>query len=480
MPPKRRKQICPDSDINDCRRTLRVEEVTATSHRGTFSVYGLTPRLHVDRSRGACHHYVIFILLPNANAPAKLRALTKKPPSASAVVRQPCIIMLRNKKTKKLFVNGSHPESMVPSLWNWTMKTNKEVFTPLMFVILSGCFASILMFWVTTCGPGVSPDSVTYIETARSLLAGNGFYAYGQPMTQHPPLYPLLLCLGGFFLHGDVLQAARILCALFYGANVLLLGSAVFACTKRSLPCDGLYRVRFLASAPIMIIHSMAWSEAPFIMFTLASFMLLSFYVVHPSLYLLIAASLSVGLSIVTRYVGITLYPSLAFAVLFFGKRSSKRKIIDILIASIVALLPIILWFYRNIAITGNASNRELSIHVIEFSHIKSFIITMVGFILPDLPPILLFVKIFLLGAVAALSIFIMVTFVNKRNHIKDNSNSVCIFFPSVCIIFAVTYFFYNGFDIVLRCSDTARFKNFISCILDNCIGYNIINMVII
>jgi len=85
------------------------------------------------------------------------------------------------------------------------MNTDRRQFGVPLLIILAGACASILMFWITDYGPGVSPDSTTYIETARNLLAGNGFTVGGKPMTHYPPAYPLLLSIVGLFQHGDIL-----------------------------------------------------------------------------------------------------------------------------------------------------------------------------------------------------------------------------------------------------------------------------------
>jgi len=99
-----------------------------------------------------------------------------------------------------------------------------------------------------------------------------GFSALGQPMTLYAPLYPILLGVGAVFEHGDVLQAGRLLCAFFFGANVALLGLAVLICTELSLSAMVCTMCVFLVSKPIIEMHSMAMSDAPFISFALAAF----------------------------------------------------------------------------------------------------------------------------------------------------------------------------------------------------------------
>jgi hypothetical protein len=75
-----------------------------------------------------------------------------------------------------------------------------------MLLVLAGACASLLMLWITTYGLGISPDSMVYMETAKSILAGHGFFTggldvvntrRGTPMTHFPPAYPLLLAGAG-------------------------------------------------------------------------------------------------------------------------------------------------------------------------------------------------------------------------------------------------------------------------------------------
>ena len=116
----------------------------------------------------------------------------------------------------------------------------KRRFGVLALIMLAGVCASLLMWWITDLGPGVSPDSTVYIETAKNVLAGKGFSAGGEPATyggaygDSPPAYPLLLAIVGLSQNGDILRAGRLLGALFYGTNLVLFGITVHMCTARS------------------------------------------------------------------------------------------------------------------------------------------------------------------------------------------------------------------------------------------------------
>jgi len=60
-------------------------------------------------------------------------------------------------------------------------------------------------------GPGLPPDSASYISSARNLLLGKGYFIFnGQPMTVAPPLFSTILAIIG--LAGvDPLIGARFL-----------------------------------------------------------------------------------------------------------------------------------------------------------------------------------------------------------------------------------------------------------------------------
>jgi hypothetical protein len=161
---------------------------------------------------------------------------------------------------------------MVAILEKRIVRLQKDQLCLLLLLAFVGACASMLMFWITARGPGVSTDSVVYIDTAKSLLAGEGFFVRGQPLTHFPSAYPLLLAVAGLYPNSDMLQVARWLHAFLFGANIVLIALAVRMCTEDSLLATGCAMLLFLSSEPVIWVHSMAWSEPPFITFTLAAF----------------------------------------------------------------------------------------------------------------------------------------------------------------------------------------------------------------
>lgn len=318
-----------------------------------------------------------------------------------------------------------------------SISTDSRRFGHVPLVVLAGMCASVLMYWITHRGPGVSPDSTTYIEAARSLLAGNGFFVRGKAMTHYPPAYPLLLGLVGFLNHGDILLAARLLAALLFGANLVLLGLAVQLCTRHSLAATGCVMFGFLSSAPAITIHSMAWSEAPFITFSMAAFLLLAHHIVRPTSSLLILASLMVGFAAATRYVGVVLFPSMALALLLLDNRSIKHKMRDTVVFVGVASLPLASWLIRNVVIAQSAANREFAFHPFNLSHVKNLIITLYDLALPI--SISNWTKALHVGVAVSLFLF-GIALLHRRLYIRHNATLVSIVLPALCIFYFFIY----------------------------------------
>jgi 4-amino-4-deoxy-L-arabinose transferase-like glycosyltransferase len=235
----------------------------------------------------------------------------------------------------------------------------------------------------------VSPDSTVYIETAENLIAGKGFYASGEPLTHYPPLYPLLLAIAKIAIP-DTLLAGRWLHAFLFAINVMLVATAAYIFTKhRSLLPIGGAIILFLASTPVLITHTMAWSESPFITFSLAGLILLALYISKPRLSLLLLSSLMFGFAVATRYVGLVLLCPLLFGVLILNQKPFREKLQrHALLAMVVALTPVGLWLLRNTLVAESATNRQFTPHLVEWRHLADLVNTLSDFVLPLAAPI--------------------------------------------------------------------------------------------
>lgn len=303
-------------------------------------------------------------------------------------------------------------------------------------IVLAGLGACLWMLWITNLGPGVSPDSVTYIDTARSLIGGEGFSAGGKPMTHYPPIYPILLSVVGVLHPGDMVQAARLLATVLFGVNVALLGLSVAICTKYSLSATLSMLLFALCSAPSLSAHSMALSEAPFIMFSIGAFILLSLHIAQSSRHSYVLASMFTSFAIATRYVGVTLLPPMALALLLLSDRPIKHRIRDTLLFCSVALLPLGLWLARNFVVAQTATNRTVAVNLVHLGHARALVGTFGHFIFPFAISSWGRGLSFVLGS----ALFFLGLALLYRKDIRRRVAPVALVFVSLCVVFCATY----------------------------------------
>ena len=172
-------------------------------------------------------------------------------------------------------------------------------------------FGALLIATATSSSPIISSDSVEFIVSARNLLDGKGLglvQASGEfvPLGLHPPLYSIILAIGGG-LGGDLIAIARVTNFLLFGLLVFLVGAS-FLKTTGSLPLAVL--------AACLTIISPA----------------------------LIGSALLSGLALISRYNGIAFVFACTSGVLLLSDLSLKRRIRATAIYAGLALLPIAAW----------------------------------------------------------------------------------------------------------------------------------------
>ncbi|MDD5727416.1 MAG: hypothetical protein PHV59_02525 [Victivallales bacterium] len=321
---------------------------------------------------------------------------------------------------------------------SWSAQIQKDIafsrnqYGVFVLIFLFGVCASALMYWITSQGPGVSPDSIIYLNTADSLLTGNGFTAIGKPMTHYPPVFPLLLAGTVFFTGTDILSSARLVTVFFFGANLVLTGTAVYLFSKRNLPATVCAMLLFISSAPIISIHSVLGSEAPFISFTTAGFIFLAGYILRPNLYYLVSASLMFGIAAATRYIGFTLFPSVIFSLFILCRQSFWSKFKSAAIFLGIAGLPVVSWMIRNLLITQSATNRTATFHPFNLTHVKNLITGMYGFWLPI--SVSIWIKTFHIAMVIILFGWVLKAYFRKQGSVSS------LTLPLILAIYSVLY----------------------------------------
>ena len=309
-------------------------------------------------------------------------------------------------------------------------------FLPTLLVIFIGILAFSLILWITTNGIGISPDSTTYIDTSKNILAGNGLYAKNRPMTHYPPMYPLLLSATNI-VGNDILKTSRFFHASLYTINLILFSLSIWISTKGNLLSTILGSLIFFTSYPLLENHTSALSEPPFITFSLLSLILISKYIDTPKNKFLILGAITLGMAMITRYAGIALLPPIVLGLFFFGNRPVKKRSLDTIFLILFASFPLGIWTIRNIFITNSATNRVFAFHPIGLENIKDLLICLFNFILPI--SLNNWIKGIIILVLVVIIILILVMLIREHS-LELNLNSIDKILPGLAFISAIFY----------------------------------------
>ncbi|MDR3574627.1 MAG: hypothetical protein P4L50_12240 [Anaerolineaceae bacterium] len=318
----------------------------------------------------------------------------------------------------------------------------KRIINPLFLyigiIVIAGC---ALMLWINSFGASINPDSIVYIGGAASLLSGKGFSINGNPITHFPPLYSVFLAAPGLFKN-NLVHAARYLNAILFGINMGLVALAVYLSAGRNFFTSTLAVFFFLASGPLFVVHAYAWSEPLFIALTLIWILLLSYYVIKPTLSLLITSSLFFGLALITRYIGIAfLPPALAFVFVGRSHQQMNRRFRHTIIWLVIACAPLVIFLTRNLLTAGSTVDRSLVFHPAKsfIAHVTSNLII---FIDPIQLPLMLKLAIFGLLAASLIAVLIILFKGQIRSiNLRDvDWRSLGVVLPVSCVLFSIFY----------------------------------------
>ena len=93
-------------------------------------------------------------------------------------------------------LTAERPKLHRARLTAWARRIGQE--PDLAWVVALAVLAGVATWVATRHGPGLSPDSVTYLSAARNLAAGRGYVDLtGQANTTFAPGYPAVLAAGG-------------------------------------------------------------------------------------------------------------------------------------------------------------------------------------------------------------------------------------------------------------------------------------------
>jgi hypothetical protein len=256
----------------------------------------------------------------------------------------------------------------------------------LALLLLVPLLGACIVLYHTRFGPGTTGDSIRYIMGAENLLAGNGYSRTSgggeiRPITGFPPFYSIVLAALGF-LTGDIFNNVRFLHSLLFAANLLLIGLLIFRYTG-SFWATLLGQFLVLSEQRILWLHTWVLTETLFIFMILVGIYTLVAYLDSKKITLLILGSIAVSLATITRYIGVALTAAGGLSVLILNDTTWKRRLLDGLILGGTTLLPLVLWFRRNAAISGTIANRMITYDAIPLQNIRIYIADMLSWFAP-------------------------------------------------------------------------------------------------
>lgn len=211
---------------------------------------------------------------------------------------------------------------MNPDLSLFSLKKNYDS-------AIAGLIGVLLIYLYSKHGGiGLSPDSIVYINTARSVVHGGGFFEFkGIPVTDFPIDYPTFLSIILFFSRVDLVQCGHIINMFLYFCLIYLSGGIInhISTKNKWIKISFLFLIVF--SPALLGIYTMLWSETLFLVMTLLFFVALHKYGQKKTIFTLVVVAIIAGLSCIVRYAGVTLVGAGGLMILLDRKSQPGKKI---------------------------------------------------------------------------------------------------------------------------------------------------------
>ena len=230
------------------------------------------------------------------------------------------------------------------SLWEW-------IFAGIAGVVGAG----IVLVATSVYGAGVSSDSVFYLSSADNFARGAGFFDFkGDPLTDFPPLYALILGvltrISGIspFVWGRFFNAAVI--ALLIVSTAMLL--------KRCFPENRLWLILgtaiTLVFLPLYTLAANIATDPLYILLTVWFCLAAQSLLETRSLRWLVLMTLLSLACTMLRWIGLAVVVSQFFLVWIAYRQVSKKAWLYAFLSSGIATIPVVLWVgVRNVVIYG-------------------------------------------------------------------------------------------------------------------------------
>ena len=225
-------------------------------------------------------------------------------------------------------------------------KTTKIVLAIDILVSILAFF--LIIYGTQKYGPGVSADTVAYLNAADSLANGEGlrYFAYTSPFIQWPPLYPAILAIPSL-IGISLLSFSKYLNAIFLGLTIFVSVRMLRKIIKNKI-VPYIFLGMCLIAFPLIKMSLYAWSEPMYLFFCAVVFYILFTTELNDGwLRPVIAMAIVSALACLTRYVGVTLVAAVCLYLLFSIK-GWGNKFKSVFIYGSISVIPTLIFILRN------------------------------------------------------------------------------------------------------------------------------------
>ena len=200
----------------------------------------------------------------------------------------------------------------------------------------------------TEFGPGLTPDSASFLSTAQSLFAGAGFVPFFGIYSYRPPFYPLILAATGF-LQDDMIAAAGMLNAVAFGLSVFV--AAAWLRRRHVSAALAAWAGLALALSPVAGVAAYVLAESLFVLFVLAALYFLDRFLVTGLRRALLVSAGFAALCCLTRYAGASVIVCATALIAARGEWRPTERFRAAALYLVVGTVPTALWLLRNLLV---------------------------------------------------------------------------------------------------------------------------------
>ncbi len=211
-----------------------------------------------------------------------------------------------------------------------------------------------------------------------------------------------------------------------------------------------------LASPHVLYVHMMALTEPPFIFFAMLGVFLVATSAENPRA--LYAAAAAAALAWLARYPGLAVVIAGTAGILVLRTHAHGRRIRDAAMFAVLPLLPVTLWFLRNVLVAHVVTGRGTGFHPITVEQIKPALLAYSSWLVPETLPASfgIFRNIFLIAVIGSfVGLSIALLRANRRAHRTEPAGPLLSRFSTLLLLYVS---FYSGF-LVLAASLSGFYK---------------------